>query len=460
MLRGGADAAAALTALQASIDGAVVTPGTPGYESLRSPASPLVDDVRPLAVVVCGTVEDVVEALGFARRHGVPVVPRSGGHCFAGRSTSPGLVLDVSPLADVVVEGDVAVVGAGVRLGRLYDALQSHGRTVPAGCGPTVGIAGLTLGGGIGVLGRSHGLTCDRLVGADVVLVDGGVVRCAADRRADLLWGLRGAGGGQFGVVTSLILTTVPAPTTTAFHLRWPARHSTSAVGAWQRWAPDAPDHVDATLRLTAPAHRDEPPGVHLVGAVHDTPREAVAVLDQFVLRVGADPAAVSTGPGSYSDAKSWLSGRTDEHEAADAVQVTVSELFDRDLPADVVSSLLDHLTARRDGGRDRHLTFTPLGGAYNRVRVGATAFAHRRQRFMLEHTTSGPRTDLGPARTWARRSRSIAHRVGTGRVYPNFPDLGLADWALAYHGENLARLRHLKRRYDPDRVLGSRQSL
>jgi len=157
---------------------------------------------------------------------------------------------------------------------------------------------------------------------------------------------------------------------------------------------------------------------------------------------------------------KRWLAGRDDEPESHAAFPVTTSELFDRDLPPAVVTELLDHLAADGARGHPRQMTLTPLGGAYNRAAPTATAFAHRRQRFILEHSTAAPRPELAAARAWARRAWAIGHRVGTGRVYPNFPDPGLPDPAAAYHGENLARLREIKRRYDPERAFRFHQSL
>ena len=189
--------------------------------------------VRPALVLRCASETDVVRGLTFARENGLPVVPRGGGHCFAGRSSTEGLLLDLSPLAAVEVEEDgLARIGAGARLGRVYAELHRAGRTLPAGCGETVGIAGLTLGGGLGLLGRRYGLTSDRLVAARVVLADGRVVECDDAREPDLFWALRGAGGGQFGVVTSLTFATVPEPVTTRFELRWPS------VRSPRRWSP------------------------------------------------------------------------------------------------------------------------------------------------------------------------------------------------------------------------------
>jgi FAD/FMN-containing dehydrogenase len=216
-------------ALRDSISGEVVLPGSSTYHTVRKSAIANFHGSHPQAVVRCQTPEDVSQTVSFARRHGLHVVPRSGGHCFAGRSSTEGIVVDVSPMDSVSVSDDgVAAVGAGTRLGGVYEVLDEHGLAIPAGCGPSVGIAGLTLGGGLGVLGRKHGLTSDSLLAARVVLADGRVVGCDGDREPDLFWALRGSGGGNFGVVTSLAFETVPAPSATASHLTWPHQPSSS----------------------------------------------------------------------------------------------------------------------------------------------------------------------------------------------------------------------------------------
>jgi FAD/FMN-containing dehydrogenase len=152
-----------------------------------------------------------------------------------------GIVIDVTPMRSVSVSGGVARLGAGARLGDVYDSLEEHGLTIPAGCGPTVGISGLTLGGGLGILGRKHGLTSDHLLGAQIVLADGRVVECDERRDEELFWALRGAGGGNFGVVSSLLFETIPAPAATSFHLIWSDTQAPAAIDAWQAWVPSRP---------------------------------------------------------------------------------------------------------------------------------------------------------------------------------------------------------------------------
>jgi FAD/FMN-containing dehydrogenase len=142
-------------ALQGAIDGDVVLPGTGDYESVRKPVMARFEHLRPAAVVRCASSADVAATLVVARGLGLPMAIRSGGHSVAGRSSTDGVVLDVTPMGSVAVAGGVATVGAGVRLGDLYDALATQGLTIPAGCGPSVGIAGLTLGGGWGSLAAS-----------------------------------------------------------------------------------------------------------------------------------------------------------------------------------------------------------------------------------------------------------------------------------------------------------------
>jgi FAD/FMN-containing dehydrogenase len=206
------------------------------------------------------------------------------------------------------LQDGLAVAGAGTRLGGLYDSLSRHGRTIPAGCGPTVGIAGLTLGGGLGILGRKYGLTADHLVGAQVVLPDGRVLDCDDHHDRELFWALRGAGGGQFGVVTSLTFRTVPTPACTAFHLTWPIAQAAEIVEAWQSWAPAAADELAASLLLTAPDNPDAPPVVHLFGAMLGSQADTDELLEQLPNQT--DPSSVVRVPGLASRGQA-VPGRT-----------------------------------------------------------------------------------------------------------------------------------------------------
>ena len=428
--------------LGTAVSGEVVTPDAPAYDLARRPAMVRFHDIEPQAVVRCRNAADVAETLAFAGRAGIPVAVRSGGHCLAGRSSTTGIVIDVSPMNSVSVADGAVTVGAGTRLADLYDALDAHGLTLPAGCGPTVGIAGLTLGGGLGVLGRQYGLTCDRLVAAEVVLADGRTVECDEHRDADLFWALRGAGGGQFGVATAFVFEPVPAQAATMFHHIWPSEVAAAAIEAWQDWAPDQPGEVNASLKVTAAD------AVHLFGVVLGPEADGVQRLVEFAARVGADPERSSHEHMPYRTAKAALVGVGSDEEADPGPMFSKSEFFRRPLPRDAISVLLALL------GEGGELNFTPMGGAYNRVPPDATAFVHREERYIVEHVAP----DAG--RQWLQRSWATIHPWGSGRVYPNFPDPELENWAEAYWGDNHERLRRVKRAYDPDGVFRFEQSL
>jgi FAD/FMN-containing dehydrogenase len=423
-------------ALQRGIDGDVVLPGSPDYDSLRRPAIPRFHDVLPQAVVLCRTPADVAETIRLARRTGLPTATRSGGHCFAGHSSTGGIVVDVTPMRSVSVSGEVATVG-------------------PAGCGPTVGIAGLTLGGGLGILGRTHGLTADHLLAAQVVLADGRVVDCDQHHDPELFWALRGAGGGFPGVVTSLAFRTLPAPEATSFHLVWPPTDAAAVLDAWQALAPHGPDELAASLLVTAAADLRQPPVVNVFGAMLGTEADTAVLLEELVARVGADPTSAVRKHQPYRATKRYLADHGPGEERPFGHPFSKSEFFARPLPADAVAALLEHFSTGRVAGQSRELDFTPWAGAYNRVPADATAFVHRQARFLLKHAVvvdpGTPSAEREAARRWLARSWATVHPWGTGGVYQNFPDPDLDDPARAYYGGNLDRLLRTKARYDPD---------
>jgi FAD/FMN-containing dehydrogenase len=269
--------------LTAALEGEVVVPGSPRYDEVRRPQIPRFHDVRPQAVVLCRTPEDVGEAIAFACGSGLEVAVRSGGHDFAGRSSGPGMVLDLTPMRSLDVSDGLATVGPGSRLGDLYAALAGHALTIPAGCGATVGIGGQALGGGLGLLGRSRGLMSDQVVAAEVVLADGRVLDCDEQHHEDLFWALRGAGALGLGVVTSLTLRTVPEPAATAFHLEWPYERAAALIAAWQEWSPTGPDRLAASLLVTVRGEAGADPVVHLFGSMLGSETETAALLDGFV---------------------------------------------------------------------------------------------------------------------------------------------------------------------------------
>jgi FAD/FMN-containing dehydrogenase len=424
-------------ALGRELDGELLRPGDPAHDRHRRPAIPRFADVHPAAVARCRTPADVATAVRFAAANGMDLAVRGGGHDFAGRSSTAGLQIDTGPMSRVEVRDGLVRVGAGARLGEVYAGLAAHGLALPLGCGPTVGIAGLTIGGGLGVLGRGHGLTADRLVGAEVVTADGRVLHCDRGEHPDLRWCLQG--GGAPGVVTALAFAPVPEPTACAFGLQWPSTAAPSALMAWQRWAPDAADGVYAELHLDGQR-------VRLDGAVIDGD---LAALDELVERIGVAPDVEATPALPLHAAKRWLAGRPDQEQLEHAVVTSV--FVDRDWSAPAVDRLVGALA-----GPGRRVDLLPMGGAYNRPAPDATGFAHRRDRFLVRYEAAVPQTADALAR---RRARDWLDRLvadlrphSTGRGYRNFPDVRAG---VDHDGANRPRLVAVRDRYDPAGLFG-----
>lgn len=443
--------------------------------------------VLPQAIVRCATARDVAETIAFADRYGIELAVRSGGHCFAGHSTGRGVVVDVSPMRSVRVDGDVAAIGAGARLGHVYERLDERGRTIPGGTCPSVGVAGLTLGGGLGILGRRYGVTSDRLTAAQVVLASGDVVDCDERRQPDLFWALRGAGTGNFGIVTSLSFRTVPVPASTwSVHATWPVAAAAEIIDAWQHWAPAAHDEVAASLKITAPAAANPcstpaaSADLYVTGNGSGTD---VAIADQVISRAGTRPMLVTRQRGPFRTARRfWAELDTDGNQPAAShprgskpagglaagperpFLFCRSEFFNRPLPGDAITRLLAVFAGEREPGVSYELDFMPWAGAYNRTSPDTTAFVHRDGLFQLKHSAVAeppvPAGAQNAAHRWVTRSWATTHPCGSGLVFPNFADPDLDSPADRYYGSNLARLRLIKQHYDPGGLFRHPQSI
>jgi FAD binding domain/Berberine and berberine like len=455
-----ATAESAWRELTAALEGDVVLPGSPRYDEVRRPPIPRFHDVRPQAVVLCRTPADVGEAIAFARRSGIALAVRSGGHDFAGRSSGPGMVLDLTAMNSLEVSDGLATVGPGCRLGDLYTALAQHDVTIPGGCGATVGIGGQALGGGLGLLGRARGLTSDQVVAAQVALADGRVVECGEHRHEDLFWALRGAGSHGLGVVTRLTLRTLPEPAATSFHLEWPYERASALIAAWQEWSPPAPDALAASLLVTVGGTAGAEPVVHLFGSMIGSEAETAALLDEFVSVAGSEATSAERSHMRYGSLKNYLAERgPGDQEDENGRPYMKSEFFREPLPAGAVEALVELFVQGRPPGEARKLDFMPWGGAYNRVPADATAFPHREELFLLEHSVVVPADFDGAAteaaRAWLSDSWDLMHPSGSGGVYANFPDTDLPDEHRAYWRGNLDRVRRVKETYDPEGLFG-----
>lgn len=466
-------------ALAKDLGGPLIRPGDSRYADARRLFQPQYDSLSPSAVVYVDGAHDVATALAFARKYRLPVAARCGGHSYAGWSSGSGLVLDVGKLNGVSASSGEATVGAGARLIDVYTGLADRGVTIPAGSCPTVGVTGLTLGGGIGVTGRAYGLTCDSLTGAEVVTADGTVRQVSASSDADLYWALRGGGGGNFGVVTSLNFRTHPAAECSYAFLSWPWSQAEQVVRSWQAWAPSAPDAMWADLHLLVWANGQYQLGttVNYLGPQSE--------LQNQIDRLGTAPASAYVHTASYLDTMQVMGGVAGWSLAASHLPGTLpgqnpagrvtresygarSDIFNRSIDGNGISALIaaiERYPKTAPAGGSAGVAFDALGGAINRVGRGDTAFVHRNGLFTAQYTANYPDGVTGGTAadrswSWLDGVWSAMRPYASGEAYQNYVDPRLTGWEQAYYGSNAARLQSVKRTYDPANLFHFPQSI
>ena len=466
-------------ALAKDLGGPLIRPGDSRYSDARRLFQPQYDSLAPSAVAYVDGAHDVATALAFARKYRLPVAARCGGHSYAGWSSGSGLVLDVGKLNSVSASSGEAVVGAGARLIDVYTGLADRGVTIPAGSCPTVGVTGLTLGGGMGVTGRAYGLTCDSLTGAEVVTADGTVREVSASSDADLLWALRGGGGGNFGVVTSLSFRTHPAPECSYAFLSWPWSQAEQVVRSWQAWAPSAPDAMWADLHLLVWAN-----GQYQLGTTVNYLGSRSELANQ-IDRLGTAPASASLHSASYLDTMQVMGGVSGWSLAASHLPGTLpgqnpagrvtresygarSDIFNRAIDGNGIAALIaaiERYPRTAPGGGSAGFAFDAMGGAINRVSRDATAFVHRSGLFTAQYTANYPDGVTGGTAadrswSWLDGVWSAMRPYASGEAYQNYVDPRLTGWEQAYYGSNAARLQTVKRTYDPANLFHFPQSI
>ncbi len=460
-------------ALAKDLSGTLIRPGSASYDTGRRLFDPRFDGLRPAGIAYCRSAADVATCLAFVRRHNLPVAARCGGHSYGGWSSTTGLIVDVTSMSSVQVDTAAGAVtaGAGTRLIDFYNGLAPHGRAVPGGSCPTVGLSGLTLGGGVGVLSRAYGLTSDNLVQLEVVTADGKIRTCDTKDGADLFWACRGGGGGNFGVATSFTFTTHPVSGIVLFFLSWPWSRAGQVIAAWQSWAPHGPDQLWSNLHLAAGTGASTT--IEVGGTYLGSVTEAASLLDQLYAAAGSQPSThflentsylhamlVEAACSTLSVEACHLPGQTAGGQLSRQAQFTKSDIFTRPLSSAAIGTLLSgtekFLSAGGASGGSGGVAFDALGGAVNRVAPGATAYVHRDGLFQAQYTTdwpaSAPAAAIGRQHAWLRSFYGAAHPYASGQAYQNYIDPELTGWRQAYYGANYSRLSQVKGRYDPDR--------
>jgi hypothetical protein len=472
---------AAWATLASSLSGRLVLPSSPSYVTARLLYDPRFDNLNPAAVAYCASPADVQRCIGFARAHGIRPIPRCGGHSFAGYSSGPGLLVDVTPMNTVTVSGAGsggsagAVVGAGTLLVDLYNQLAQSGVVVPGGSCPTVGISGLALGGGVGVVGRKYGLTCDTVESVQVVTADGRILTCDASTNADLFWACRGGGGGNFGIVTSFTFRTAPIPPLALFTLDWPSSAAADVLGAWFGWQHAGPDELWSNCQLLSGGNGVLQ--VRTAGMFVGSAATLSSLVNTLVTAVGAQPSYRFVGPEQYLNAMLVEAG-CESLDVAQCHLTPQSPMGTLDRAGSVASSgyvsalpspagtaafvatvndliqTLPHL----GGG----VAFDALGGAINAVKPSDTAFVHRNAIAGIQASvaTGASESVAEQGRSWLAHFASSVTSYVDGQAYQNYIDPTLVDWQQAYYGTNLGRLVSVKARHDPDDVFHFAQSI
>jgi FAD/FMN-containing dehydrogenase len=451
--------ASALDRLADRLAGEMIVPGDGAYDAARRVWNK--EFVRrPALLVRAADAMDVIHTVDFARDHGLPFAVRSGGHSLAGfGSVDDGVVLDLSRLKGISIdpERQVAWVQPAVTSEELAPRAAEYGLGLSTGDAPTVGLGGLTLGGGIGFMVRRYGLTIDSLLSAEVVTADGRLVTASPTEHPDLFWALRG-GGGNFGVVTGFEFKLHPVGTVLGGALVYPATRE--VVGSYARRALEAPDGLTTiTLLLKAPPLPVLPADLHgrlilMILAVHvgdpEAGRRALAPLRTL------GPGLVDlTGPMPYHGIFDFT------REATVSSHHVGRTLFLTDFPDALVDALIEHV---EHGSSPLSLAqIRPLGGAFARVPKDATAFAHRDQAYMLALINDWDGPDAGDAavhHAWLHDFWRAVRPFGSG-VYVNFLEAGERDRIReAYPGDTYERLAAVKRRYDPTNLFRHNQNI
>ena len=442
---------AALDALDAQVLGRVVRAGDPDYDTVRAVFNGMIDR-RPAAIVRCTASIDVARGITFAREHDLVLSVRGGGHNVAGNAVCDGgIMLDLSLMKQLTVDPrtGVAVAGPGLTLGDLDRGTQAHGLATPLGVMSGTGIAGLTLGGGLGWLNGRYGLACDNLIGAEVVTADGHVLQVGADQHPDLLWALRG-GGGNFGAVTSFSYGLHPVGPVLAGGLVYPWAQAPEVLRLHDDFLATAPDELTTAVSLGVDA--TGAPALSIAVCWCGTPEDGERALRP--LRAVGPPSADTIAMTAYvalqsAPDTSFPTGRLHYWKSG----------YLREMTDGAIHTLLEHIphmpSAMSGVGLQR------LHGAASRVAPDATAFPHRADQYDLVILAqwTDPHESLRNI-TWARGLFDAMRPHLQGAVYVNNLGAEGPERVRDAYGPNYERLAVVKRTYDPTNVFRLNQNI
>ena len=436
-----------------ALSGVVVTKESPNYEECCLSWNRAIEK-HPLVIVYCQENQDVIQAIKWAKQYGVPFRIRSGTHHYEGYSTGDQLlVIDVSCMNRIELNETTVKVQGGVRNRELYEAVCGAGYPFPGGGCPTVGVAGYTLGGGWGYSSRLFGLGCDQLIEAEVITAEGQLIVANANQHEDLFWALRGSGGGNFGVVTSLTYR-LPEKIEMATLINIDYKHVGFAKVVdvalrYQRFF----KNLDRRLNLKMAMYNSETKGkgVKLTGLFYGSKEEAQDLLSLFQYATDFD-----------FDYMTVLQANREIQDSHPEFEMYRSggRFIHRDYSADELLTMLDLIDERAQGSLYTAITFYGLGGAIADIEKDETAFYYRDASFIL-----GFQSVWEDPKYRAINNEWVLERFNVLATYTrgsfiNFPIVQPGDYEKNYYGDNLEALKAVKRKYDPEGIFNFEQAI
>ena len=436
-----------------ALSGVVVTKESPNYEECCLSWNRAIEK-HPLVIVYCQENQDVIQAIKWAKQYGVPFRIRSGTHHYEGYSTGDQLlVIDVSCMNRIELNETTVKVQGGVRNRELYEAVCGAGYPFPGGGCPTVGVAGYTLGGGWGYSSRLFGLGCDQLIEAEVITAEGQLIVANANQHEDLFWALRGSGGGNFGVVTSLTYR-LPEKIEMATLINIDYEHVGFAKVVdvalrYQRFF----KNLDRRLNLKMAMYNSETKGkgVKLTGLFYGSKEEAQDLLSLFQDATDFD-----------FDYMTVLQANREIQDSHPEFEMYRSggRFIHRDYSADELLNMLDLIDERAQGSLYTAITFYGLGGAIADIEKDETAFYYRDASFIL-----GFQSVWEDPKYRAINNEWVLERFNVLATYTrgsfiNFPIVQPGDYEKNYYGDNLEALKAVKRKYDPEGIFHFEQAI
>jgi FAD/FMN-containing dehydrogenase len=449
--------------LRARMRGELIRPGDEGYDEARKVWNGMIDR-KPALIARCASVADVIASVNFARENGALLAVRGGGHNVAGTALADGgMVIDLSPMKNIHVNPERRTVRAegGVTIGELDAETQKFGLATPMGVVSETGIAGLTLGGGLGWLRRKYGLSSDNLVSVDVVTASGRSLTASETENPELFWGIRG-GGGNFGVVTSFEYRLYPVgPEVMCAFVLYPGARAKEVMRFTEEYMAQAPDEVSPLVFLGRVPHDalfpEEWHGEQYAALLAMHPgevEEGERVLQP--LRELGQPIADLSGVMPYVEVQKILDEDYPEGWRYYWKSVNVSRLDDE---------VIEHLVAHAEAAPSPHSTIDVWyqGGAMSRVEAGETAFGDRGAPYLLgvEGNWEEPHEDEANV-AWARECVADMRQFSDGGMYLNFPGFleGGQEMIRDAYGENYERLVALKNEFDPTNLFRMNQNV